>query len=322
MLGGNIGCAMVLAAICVLTLFAMAYLLKTCFDIEGKKAEFLSCFIIASPLIFLSSIFFPYLHMHFYKGSYITQPWHNATYIMMRLFALTAVALFLKIRSHYLESGIRLKEWILFLLSLALANASKPNFFIFFAPAMLVILIYDFIKTKAKKLLVIVEFGIPVLISAPVLLLQFSNVYGEGNSAQNPSKMYFTVSKFIDMVTSVEVLNYIFFSLLFILAVTAVCIIKKSVNQSLIFGWIMFFFAYVEKWFIFETGYRAQHGNFGWGIYAAGLMLTIICVARLLSVRERISERLFNAIACVLIVMVISGLPYFGYIFLGGTGLR
>lgn len=313
--GSLVHVALAVSFVYVATFFCIAYLLYVLLNGEvthasgNEKYSFFKCFLISSPLCFLCSIYLPYIHEYFYMESYVTQPLHNITYLLMRLFGLLAVALYVKIRNSYLTDGIKLKDWLVFTALLFLTNYSKPNFIIFFAPAMLCELIYDFVKTKAKGLKNIVVFGMAVICSLPILVFQYSVLYPE--ATDKPSGIEITLRNVIEGFTVQRIVSDLVCVLPFVIGVTVLCIVKKKVSRNLIFGWLMFAFSYIEYWFLSETGYRAKHGNFGWGIFLASLLLTVICLERLLRLKGIINKPLFYIMIAVLSEMLICGVVYF-----------
>jgi len=307
--GSLVHIAMAVSLIYVATFFCIAYLFYVLVNSEKKSISYFRCFLISSPLCFLCGIYMPYLHEYFYTDSYITQPLHNITYLLMRVFGLLAVALFVRIRNSYLTEGVRIKDWLLFTVLLILTNYSKPNFIIFFAPAMLCELIYDFIKTKAKKLKSIVAFGMAVICSLPILIFQYSVLYP--HTPEDSSGIEFTLKNIIEGLTVQRICSDLVCALPFVIGVTIICIVKKKVNRNLVFGWLMFVYAYIDYWLFSETGYRASDGNFDWGIFLASLLLTMICLERLLNIKDDIKKPLFWIMIAILAEMIFCGVVYY-----------
>lgn len=312
-----IGCAVLLSLTTVGTFFTIAYCFSVCANESSKKYNRLQCFLITAPLCFISSLYIPVFSPFYYKGSFLTQPLHNSTYTMMRLTGFLVVGFYITIRNKYLKSGITFKEWLVFFVLLSVTNAFKPNFVMFFAPAMLCELVYDFAKSRGKKLKEIVLFGMAVLCSLPILYLQFNVLYpgstgGEPTSAKGePSHIVFGLKHFFEVTSLKSIAIHLFCSLLFVIAVTILCVIKKHISRNLIFGWLMFLFAYADRSLFSETGVRATHGNFIWGIYMATLLLTVICLERLLSMRSNIKKPLYFGLLLLLMLMVACGVAYF-----------
>ena len=69
----------------------------------------------------------------------------------MWLFSLAATTYYFKIQSGYLKERLP-AGWVVFLLSLMLVNAAKPDFFIAFALTALCFFVYDLIKSGNLKL--------------------------------------------------------------------------------------------------------------------------------------------------------------------------
>lgn len=325
--GTPAACAVILAAISTATLFACAFFFRETAQVSGNTDGLPDPFMIAVPLCFLGGIFIPVFFPVFYYNSSVgkiasdfTQPWHNSTYLAMRLFALLTMGLYFRIQSHYLTEGISAGEWFLFFLSLSLTNAAKPNFFIAFAPAMLCVLIYDQIRTKWKYIKQGILFGSAVLCSMPVLLFQM-NILFPGTEESN-SGIILSLLAVKNAWNSGRLVPCLIAGFAFPVGVTACCIRTHRTNRTLAFGWILYGFTAAERWLIQETGERAKHGNFQWGISLAGLILTVICVERLLSIRKQISKPVYYILLSLLVLMVLSGLAYFAYMMMGGDYLR
>ena len=318
-----VGCAIFLAICQVLSYFSAAYFFLHLLKYSDNKLNlsFFQCFVISAPLLYIGSLYIPLISPGFYKQAFITQPYHNGTYLLMRLTGFLVLGLYLKIRTDYLENGISLKHWLLFFVLLTLTNAFKPNFIMFFAPAMLFELIYDFIKTRGKKTMVIVEFGFAVLLSLPVLLLQFNVLFNNEHTAEEASGIIIGFKRFFESATLQSVAAHIFGSLLFIIIVSIICIMKKCISRNLIFGWLMFLVAYAERSFIYETGPRANDGNFIWGIFFATLLLAIICFERLLFLKDQIKKSTFIFLIILLILMIVCGVMYFGAVLIYNSPL-
>ncbi|MBR0514235.1 MAG: hypothetical protein IJK06_08310 [Clostridia bacterium] len=331
---GNIGCAAYLASVVLITMFLSGIILKTYLDSELTTGEYgwAKTFLTASALFFIGGIYVPNIYPYFYlaqnytgpgsAGSICTQPWHNPTYQLMRLFGIATLFFFFKIRSQYLVKGIKIKDWLLFFISLTLTNAAKPNFFIAFAPAMLIFLIYDFIRQRGKGFFRMVYFGAGVLCSMPVLFIQKSILFPEDvakiNNTEQVYGIEFSTSVIQKMWREGTVMPYLVTGLLFFVIITILCVINHRIDQRIIFGWLMLIIAILEFWFVTETGPRAAAGNFGWGIPFCAFALANICIERLILLKSHISPKVFPFIITPLVCMFITGIVYFAYALTGG----
>ena len=319
---GNLGVAMFLGLVSAMTMWAAAGLIRTLIKLRdpSRVTDLSHLFLGAAPAIFLCSLYLPgiygLLYSHGGKITDFTQPWHNSTYLLMRLFSLPVFALYFRIEKDYLRK-ISMRQLAGFFVALVLVNAAKPNFFIAFAPAMLCFLIYDFIKTHAKGTAQIIQFGLPVLLSASVLIYQYKVLYsGESGASSGivvslvPLKNYLAAGFFFP---------YLLAGSSFVLIVTLLVILRKQFSRRLSFGWLVYLFSFVERWLLFETGLRARHGNLTWGTKDTAFLLTLMCLDALLELRrqDKISFNMFLALVSLYGLMVFCGLVYFALLFHG-----
>lgn len=320
---GYAGIVAFLGLIVALTMWANAWFVKRLLEQKSSdcKWDLSLIFLIAASAIFLSSIYIPRFYSVFYNsgdGCYtdFTQPYHGATYLVMRFFSVLTLMMYFKIEKDYLKK-ISLKDLAIFFVLLVLVNAAKPNFFIAFAPAMLCFLIYDFIRTQAKGFLQIVKFGLPVLFSASVLLFQSSVLYNSDSAA--PSGIEVSFRQFKQVLDSHTFWGYLIAGASFVILVSALCIIHKQFTRQLAFGWLTYGFSFVQRWFFFETGPRAEHGNFSWGAKCTSFLLTLVCLERLIYLYKSKKLSMTTLLAAVSLygLMVISGLAYFMLLYNG-----
>ena len=315
-LGGDYGVAFLLSTISVLTLWVAATLLLKLIKWTNRESEisYVTAFLISAPVVFIGSMYLP----RFYNVMYIlntsagrlstdfTQPWHNSTYLAMKASGTLAVIIFFSIDRHYLKR-LTLKEWIVFTLSLTLVNAAKPNFFVAFAPAMLCFLIYDFIRLKGHGTLQMIKFGSAVLCSMPILFIDAMILYPQDGG----SGVTITTQYFENAIKEGWFFPYLIAGSSFVIMVSAICILKKKTNRIFWFGWLSYLFSFLERWFIWETGSRASHGNFSWGVKFFAFLLTIICIERLIYMRKTINRSVLYLAILLLVFMVMSGVAFF-----------
>lgn len=211
----------------------------------------------------------------------ITQPWHNPTYHLMRLLGYLVLTIyFILFKCYKNNDNKKFKFYGLFIILLTLVNYAKPNFFLGFAPAMLIVLVYDLITSKGKQLKNIIMFGCCVLLTMPVLFLQSATLFGSGSNAS----IIISTEQFLTLFSNSSGINSIISNLLFPLFTTIVyfCIYfgksKKELDASiLVQSWLMFAISFFERFFLFETGPREGHGNFLWGCFFFTDVLYIVC---------------------------------------------
>ena len=310
--------SVLMSVITVLTVFVAAYLFKTIIKTvsNGKyntdTFRFYAFSIVLSALsLFISNIYIPEYWEHYYVGqSTVTQPWHNSTYILMRLFALAVLAVYFVIQQRYYKQKISVGYYIVFLILLALTNFAKPNFSMAFAPIMLLVLLWDFCATKAKSFLNALLFGVCVLISFFPILFQTNSLYGGADG----SSIVMSADKYLSFTAEKSYMYSLFADLLFPLLAAIIILVYylkcKDISLRIFFTtWGFYVLGVLEALFIAETGPRATHGNFGWGQYFFGLLLYLVSIAYLTIIAKKKKEVYFTFIIYGL--NIISGIFYF-----------
>ena len=210
------------------------------------------------------------------------------------------------------------KDYTLFTICLIMVNLSKPNFILSFAPMMLLVLIFDFIKYRGKNFLYVVRFGICVLISLSVVLVQTSKVYGDGSS------IIFKFDDIVAMISNPSVLLWSLFSNIALpIFVTVLVVVSKNDNSRrdiLAQSWIMFIISATQKIFMDESGERMGHGNYAWGCYFFCQVLNVVAFVELIRLIKSKSISKISAILGSLLFLaeVVSGIYYFVHILGGG----
>ena len=139
--------------------------------------------LVSVSLFFISMVFPPpgiYLPgiRYNYLGVFTSNPFHNATYMAARPFAVLAFFQFVKLLEHYEDvSGITLKDYILFALFLLLATMTKPSFTIVLAGAAGLIMVYRLVRTRFRNFWPTVWLGICFIPTFIDLLYQFKGVF-------------------------------------------------------------------------------------------------------------------------------------------------
>ncbi len=216
-------------------------------------------------LLFLTNIYVPYLFPRYYKGSIISQPWHNITYNSMRPIAVLTMLSFAYLHEIYKkEKRIAWNYWIITCLLLVLATMVKPNFLMGFAPGLLVFLLIDFFgkrNTFKNEFLL----GCVVLPAIAVLPIQARLLFDSANGIIfAPSIFFFDdgpvifIMKFVTALP-LPIMVYIYNR-------------HRLINGAGVAGW-GYIWSVLEGMFIMEDGLRQTHGNFLWGLEIMGYIL-------------------------------------------------
>lgn len=308
----------VMATIYVLISIVCSWFIKVILELFSISTNIWNLYPIAVASLFVCKLCLPNWSQEYYYDSFVTQPWHNSTYILMKLFGFISLGLFFIIEKEYLEK-ISIKRIIFFTISLILVNFSKPNFIIGFAPIMLIVLIIDFIKEKGKCFLKCFIFGMCVLISCIILLYETKYLFPSGSnngiaiSFNHMFSVIFKDRKFIIRV----ILNFAFPIYIYILMIRnkeKIDSYAKKVYYQTLFMYILSFF---EMLLLVETGDRFDDGNFGWGglFFSNSLFIVSYCILYYLESKKIISKKEYYVGNFIFISHILFGLSYTALIF-------
>lgn len=317
----TLGCAIALSVITVATVFATAWLLQYLFAKVEIKTNYAVLLLVSMIFLFVGNMYIPELFEKFYRGSANTQPWHNSSYLLMRLFSVLTIGYYFKIEENYL-SEIKLKDWLLFTLFLTLANWSKPSFLIAFSPIMLVYLIVDFISRRTKGTVQMIKFGTAVLCSLPVCFWQAGKLWpSEDGGGDSDGGVTITMEKLVDFFQDSDSVWYVIAGFSFPLLVTVLCLIFKQRNKILTASWLMYILSWLQQKMLVEYGERAAHGNFGWGRKFFAYFLYMVAFVECIRLYK---EKKIPLVVCIIVLLVglaniACGVYYFGQLLQGST---
>ena len=108
---------------------------------------------------------------YWFQGTVIGTVYHNTTYIMLAPFALLAVLAFYRVWGG-MRTKLDLRMWFVYTVLLTLSTSFKPSLVFAFAPALLVLLVEDLIRTRGKNFRQEFILGCSVLPSVALCLIQ------------------------------------------------------------------------------------------------------------------------------------------------------
>ena len=222
---------------------------------------------------------------NWYLGTVSGTNYHNTTYIMLAPFALLAALWFYRAWKG-MQSRLQWRDWLIYTFFLTIATAFKANFVFAFAPALLLLLIADLVKTRGTNLKREILMGCSVLPSIGLCLLQSVVLFsGEGEGLQ----LFFLVDwaeypgKVLVWGLSNEASRRgLLRSLVFVGAVAVLLgrIAWKSFRYR--FACLTFCVAMAEALLLVEGGERIADGNLWWGPFVCYLVFLLESVAALL----------------------------------------
>ena len=224
--------------------------------------------------IYLPGIKFKYL------GVFTPNPFHNATYMAARPFAILAFLWYVKLLPVY-ENGVAgrkqdrnipgsgekgnkafLIDYVLFSLFLLLATMTKPSFTLVMVSAAGLLMLYRLFRAKFRNFIPTVQFGLCFLPTFLDLLYQYKGVFmpeegAEGGVgfclgevwAQYCANIPLAVCLAIGFPLAVLILNF-----------------REGRKNTLVrFSWLLYLVSFAEAFLLYEKGFRKFDFNFSWG---------------------------------------------------------
>ena len=259
-----------------------------------------------------------------YLVVFTPNPYHNATYLAARPFAVLAFLWFVKLLPICDGEGrdIRFGDYVLFSIFLLLSTMTKPSFTLVMVSTAGLIMVYRIFRAAFRNFISVVKLGLCVVPTFIELLRQFAIVYGSKKDG-----LCFGIgdvwSEYCDNIPLA-----IFLAIAFPLLVLA-CNLKECRRNSLFrFSWQLYVVAASEAFLLYEGGDKKFHFNFGWG-YMYGIFFCLVGAVLVLSrsTLQKISEGNWRKYlpGCFLLTLqwglylchVICGILYFKEIYEG-----
>ena len=263
-------------ALCVLTLWV---LLRALFPSLDQGMALLASLLahVCGPWIFPGQT-------ELYLGAYNGNVLHNMTLLFSRMPVPLVLLFFFRLWDARAER-LRLRDWLGLALTLTLSAFFKPSFLGAFAPAVLLMLIWDFIKTRARGFRNEFLIGCAVLPSVGVLLWSSSVLFAADFAGTSSGVTLRTLSA----AGLAAMLAMYLRGLLLPLWSHFTQGVKESERGHLRIVWGVLGVAILEALTLTETGFRANDGNFEWGslaLYPTVFALAIALLWRLLQRTE------------------------------------
>lgn len=206
-----------------------------------------------------------------YLGVFTPNPFHNATYIAARPFAIPAFVWFVKVLPVYEQAGkmnrALLKDYILFSIFLLLATMTKPSFTLVLVSTAGLIMLYRLIRSKFRTFWPTVWFGLTFIPTFVDLLYQFNGVFVPSEEAERGIGFCFgeVWARYCENLPLAVCL-----AVGFPLSVLVANFKKCRKNTMFLFSWQFYAVSFAEAFFLYEKGFRKYDFNFSWG-YICGI---------------------------------------------------
>jgi len=202
--------------------------------------------------------------------------WHSENYHGMRAISVLFFIFLIDIVDDYLER-FSVKQMLISAVLLSVINAIKPNFILGIAPALLVMMIADIIKSKGHGIKHWFMFGISVLLSLPVLLWQYFVNFDPSVETSENTSLFFVFGG----VLTLEAHPFLEFILGMAFPISVLIIHRRIFRENKFYRLCLagLLFAFLELFFIAESGERFYDGNMGWGFEFFIYFIFLICIS-------------------------------------------
>lgn len=293
-------------------------------------------------LFFISMVFPPKGHylpgIRFrYLGVFSANPFHNATYMAARPFAILAFLWFAKLMPVYEEETVSLRDYILFSVFLLLTTMTKPSYTIVLVCSAGLLMLYRLVRRGFKNFRATVLLGLCFIPTFIDLLYQYKGVFvpeeagAEGGIGFTFGEIWRSCCDNIPLAVGLAA----GFPILVLLLNHKE--LKKNSLYS--FSWMNFCAGFVTAFFLYEKGFRKPDFNFSWGYmygiffcHMGALLVLLKATTGLLKepapAAEAVSEKRWGKslrTVCVILQWlaylwhVTCGLYYFGLMMQGET---
>jgi len=292
--------------------------------------------VISVSLFFISMLFpvgdifyLPGIKYH-YLGVFTSNPFHNATYMAARPFALLAFFWYARLLDRYEEGyngrlraasdegirnkghgGVCLSEYIMFSVSLLIATMTKPSFTIVLVGTAGLIMLYRLFRTGFRNFVPTVQLGLCFIPTFIDLLYQFRGVFVPEEGAEGGIGFCFgeVWGYYCDNIPLAICLGIGFPLLVFLFNYKE---IKK--NSIYRFSWQIYLMGFAMTFFLYEKGFRKPDFNFSWG-YMYGIFFSF--VGALLMLILKTVECFKNAMPTRRLPIAVQWLAYLAHLFCG-----
>ncbi len=257
----------------------------------------------------------PFKDQVFY-GTYSGNPWHNATYIATRPFAIAAFFSFISLLDRY-EKKFDLRDAVVFEISLLLTTLAKPSFTIVLISAAGPVLLFRLIRSRLRNIRNTLYFGACFLPTFVALFFQFGGVFGSGNTEEVHGigldffRVWYGKNPHIPAA--------IFYANVFSLAVVVILFKQLSSSAMYRFTVILFAVSVLEAGLFCEKGFRYSHFNFSWGYMHGIFFFGMVSIMMLLDAAFKKKIKIPLLIICCLLLLsqVVAGALYFKGMYYG-----
>ncbi len=281
---GQTALSLVLTLNQLLGLGALSLLLRRCFPSVGVSGAWGAALLahVCGPWVFPGS-------MEMYLGAYNGNVLHNMTMLFSRTPVPLVFLFFFRLWEDR-RGTLRPRDWLGFSLCLLVSTLFKPSFLGAFAPVVLALLVWDFVRTRCCGFLNELWIGLAVIPAALALLWSSRVLFAEDFAGTSSG----VALRALTPALLASLLAAYLRGLLLPLWSGIVQGRAEAVRGRLRIVWGALSVSIAEAAFLTETGFRANDGNFEWGaltLYTTVFGLAIALLLRLLEKKDRAARR-------------------------------
>lgn len=306
-----------------LAVLGLKYYLDRFLDVRenGIKRGLIFSLLVFS-LFFVSMLCAPYcvgrLMAGRQLGTFTPNPYHNATYLAARPFAIPAFFLFGDILTFYeREDKWYHPKYLLFAVSLFVTTLAKPSFTLVMAATAGILMLWRLLK--GHKVKAFFQLGVWFIPTFLLLLYQYTGFFGEGKISEAGIGFGFLTAW---STVSENIVQSVLLVLIFPLTVAVFCLLQKEKLELLKFSWQFYLIGLGTFVFLYEKDEeRLYHLNFAWGYMYALFFLFVVSLTVL--VKNTLGKKQpFWQLGVqwgMYGLHLICGLDYFCNLLMGGT---
>lgn len=233
--------------------------------------------LLAASMLFISmlylpnNIYFPGIKFK-YLGVFTSNPFHNATYMAARPFAILAFFWYAGLLTCYEEKGAPLKDYVLFSLFLLLATMTKPSFTIVLVGTAGLIMVYRMFKSRFRNFVPTILLGLCFIPTFVDLLYQFKGVFVPEEGAEGG--IGFGLGEVWGLYCN-NMPAAVFLAVGFPLVVLLLNFKELKNNTLYRFSWQLYLMSFAMAYLLYEKGFRQPDFNFSWG-YMYGIFFSFV----------------------------------------------
>ena len=266
------------------------------------------------------------------NGVYTPNPFWNATYLATRPFTIIAFFYGIRVLDTY-ENMFNKRSTIIFGTALFLSTITKPSYTLIVMPVFFLIIVYRFLKSKAKNLKQSFYFGLSFMPTILALLYQYKDVFTGTNSMGEETGIGLEFAKAWSL-QSRNIGMSIVYAMAFPIGVFLINLFKLKGTTWFRHGWQLILSGFIMFIFLYEKGFRLTHMNFSWGymhglffVFVVSVMMLFVNTLDVFMVKVQ-SENKLKIIAFRIMMIIgwlgyllhlICGLSYFLFIYMGNN---